>query len=296
MSGIGKALLSIAAATTTVALLAAVPQTPAPGGLAAWSAHPPQTVPIGAGQGATAIAGMLYVYGDADTGIIRELTLGPDSRTTPTGRAIRLTRNGENILPHPTGLTHHPEIGTFIGDTVRQQGVIYHIDWNRALADGNLDNAILNTTIDDLAVNGTRPEFVRAGDRWLIATSDYGSTDNALRLYDPERLKHASRTSAPGVLVASTPCGPFVQTIEWVDEHECLLLVQNITPGLGWRLTSATLDADGVATFDEPQDLATPTDELEGLAIIGDRAVAVSASRRDNVFPVTLTIESPSSR
>ena len=38
----------------------------APGGRAAWAAHPPQTVPIGAGQGATAIAGMLYVYGDAD--------------------------------------------------------------------------------------------------------------------------------------------------------------------------------------------------------------------------------------
>ena len=35
------------------------------------------------------------------------------------------------------------------------------------------------TTIDALAVNGTRPEIVRAGDRWLIATSDYGSADDA---------------------------------------------------------------------------------------------------------------------
>jgi hypothetical protein len=41
-------------------------------------------------------------------------------------------------------------------------------------------------------------DWVRA-----LATAHYGSVANEIRLYDPERLKTAARTSEPGVLVHS---------------------------------------------------------------------------------------------
>ena len=118
-----------------------------------------------------------------------------------------------------------------------------------------------------------------------------------MRLYDPQRLRSAPRTSAPGVLVAQTPCGPFVQSIEWVDSWNdgqgAILLVQNITPGLGWRLTAGTINTEGHITWDAPIDLE-PEDELEGLAVFPDdiaRGVAVSASREDNARAMRLVWE-----
>ena len=103
---------------------------------------------IGAGQGVEYRDGMVYLYGDRhgdpDTGIIREfrLTDEPTLSLTPTGRDIVLTRGDRELISHPTGLTHHPDHGTFIGDTVSGKGVIYHIDWAVALEEGNLDNAV----------------------------------------------------------------------------------------------------------------------------------------------------------
>jgi len=234
------------------------------------------------------IAG-LYFYGDADPGLIREFTY-EGTWIGPTGREIRLTRNGDDIIPHPTGLTFHPEHGCFIGDTVNRRGVIWHIDWERALEDGNLDNAILNQVTDDVAVNGTRPEWVRYDGRWLIATSDYGGEDNELRLYDPERLKEASRTSAAGVLVRKWRCGPFVQSLHWLDDRGQLVLVQNQKPGLLYRLTYVELreDTDDLRFF-EPIDLEEPTDELEGFAVLGGGiGVMLSAYPEDNVNVVKI--------
>lgn len=260
-----------------------------------------QTVPgFGAGQGIASRDGFLYLYGDYrgetydlltpqdDYGCIREYTLAgfPDEpRVEWTGREIRLTRNGVNIAPHPTGLTFHPDFGCFMGDTVNQRGLIFHIDFDRALADGNLDRAVLNVAVDDVATNGARPEFVRFGGRWLIATSDYGNERNEVRMYDPEVLGRSTRVSRPGALVERFQAPPFVQTLHWLDDEGQLVLVQNQEPGLYYRLTFTELDGD--LTRFEPLDIDELDDELEGLYIFerdGERfVVMLSAFREDNV-------------
>ncbi|MEM9065593.1 MAG: hypothetical protein AAGB51_08910 [Planctomycetota bacterium] len=242
-----------------------------------------------AGQGVCIFDGKVYLYGDANPGLIREFDF-VNERLVPTGREVRLTRDGEDVLPHPTGLTVHPRLGCFIGDTVRQKGVIWHIDWYRAWADGTLDNAILNQTIDDIAVNGTRPEWVRYQGRWLIATSDYGNDSNSLRLYDPSRLANVSRTSMEGVLIHRWPCGSFVQRLHWIDDAEQLVLVQNQRPGLLYRVTCVELRPElETLTGFEPIDLDRPTDELEGFGLLDDGyAVMLSAYPEDNTHIVRL--------
>lgn len=248
---------------------------------------------VGAGQGAAVIRGELVLYGDADTGVAM---VGRAQGDPPTrfevARVLELTENGVDLAPHPTGLTHHPEHGTFLGNTVAGVGTIFHVDWERLRSGGTLDGAVLNTTIDDIAVNGCRPEFVRYRGRWLVATSDYGDVDNAVRLYDPALLARAARTSEPGVLVASFPCGPFVQTMHWLDEPGVLLLVQNQVAGLRYRFTAIDLES-GDDFRDAPYaDLPEPWDELEGFAMlaggfpgVGERwpAVTLSAMRDENV-------------
>ncbi|MEO0513258.1 MAG: hypothetical protein AAF108_10240 [Planctomycetota bacterium] len=264
---------------------------------------------FGAGQGIAHRDGLPYFYGDVrgesydldspedDYGYIREYRLtgnGDGPGVEFTGREIRLTKNGVNVAPHPTGLTFHPEFGCFMGDTVNQTGLIFHLDFDRALADGTLDNAILNITADDVAANGARPEFVRFGGRWLVATSDYGDEDNEIRLYDPEVLATSARVSRPGALVASFPATPFVQTLHWVEALDTLVLVQNQLPGRLYRLTLARFQ-DGALVLDPPIDIEGLDDELEGLfvgPVSGGVApiVMLSAYSNDNVTFASLRL------
>lgn len=237
---------------------------------------------IGAAQGVTVIDNMLVLYGDADTGVVRFYNLSALPPAEPV-HSVTLTKDGFDLLPHPTGLAHHPELGTYIGNTVGGKGTIYRIDLARAIKDGNLNQAIQNITDDDLAHNGTRPEFVRYEDKWYIATADYGDTENTLRLYNPAIISKRSSTSVPKVLAHEFPCPPFVQTIEWLDEQGILVLVQNQTAGLGYRLTFCTLEGDSLNQL-AVVDLDEPTDELEGFAVLGDgRFVMVSSSPEGNV-------------
>jgi len=253
---------------------------------------------IGAGQGAMVHDGFVYLYGDADVGIVREFRFDETRPALlPTGRNIRLTKDGREVASHPTGLTVHPDHGAFLGDTVSGEGVIHHIDWDRALKDGDLDKALLNSCADDLAINGCRPEFVRHDNAWYVATADYGARNNHLRLYVPKRLARADLTSEAGVLHESKRCAPFVQTLHWVDGRNVLVLVQNQTPGHGYRLTPTVLWADDLRVF-TPQDMAMPTDELEGFEIITTPdsdgwvwGVLLSASRKDNVHLARVKVE-----
>lgn len=251
---------------------------------------------IGAGQGIyrDSQTALIYLYGDAQTGIVREYRvegitdLSP--RLRPTGRVLILTRHGEDIVPHPTGLTRSGGF-TFLGDTVNQRGVIWAIDWDRAWRDGNLDNAILNQVVDDTAFNGTRPEFVRSAGQWVIATGDYGDARNELRTLDPERLMVASRTSARDTLLSRSPSGPFVQTIHSIEDRDLIVLVQNQTPGLGYRLTFGRIPAHGTWEVIDVIDLPSPTDELEGFAYLGNGwGVMLSAMRENNVTFVRMTL------
>jgi hypothetical protein len=253
---------------------------------------------LGAVQGVVVRDGKVYAYGDVfdarlRVGVIREYT----PELVATGRAVWLRRGGKPLIGHPTGLTWDRRWGTFLGDTVktddptRTRAVIYRLDWTRAWEDGDLDRAVLDVIEDDGAVNGCRPEFVTLGGRSLLATADYGDVRPEVRLYDPEFLLSAGRSSAPGVVVHRVLCGPFNQNLHWDAESGQLTCVQNVVAGRGWRLDVLDLAravADGRA--DGPGVRARrltfpPHDELEGFwHLDGRRGLFAVARRRENVF------------
>lgn len=121
---------------------------------------------LGAARGIAVRDGKVYAYGDdyggsPRMGVIREY----DRNLTPTGRQVKLGRGGKPLIVHPTGLTWDRRLGTFLGDTVLKKAVISRLDWDRAWADGTLDQAVLDTIEDDAAINGCRPTLVEVGDR-----------------------------------------------------------------------------------------------------------------------------------
>lgn len=246
---------------------------------------------LGAVQGVAVRDGKIYAYGDLvmskpRVGVIREY----DLELNPTGRIVWLTKGGEPLMLHPTGLTWNSKYGTFLGDTVNKKAVIYRLDWDAAWRDGKLDNAILDTITDDAAVNGCRPTLVTVGGKTLLATSDYGDVRPEIRLCDIDALLKSKRTSAPGVIVARVLCGPYNQNMYWNESTGELTLVQNVIEGRGWRLDVVNLakaladgrvDGEGVRvkkwTF-------MPHDELEGYwPVDAERVLFAIARRADNV-------------
>ncbi len=241
---------------------------------------------VGAAQGLELRDGKLYIIGDAEVGVLREYTIENNRALKFTGRAARLTVGGQDKLAHPTGLTFHPQFGTWLGNTVNRKGNIVLLNWEKLLQQGTLDGAIKHEVADDAAVNGTRPEFVQLGSKWFLASSDYGDQGNQIRLYDPQRLAKAQKTSEPGVLVHKFSCGAWVQSLHWIAEKGWLVLVQNQIEGLKWRLTFVDLKksvANGKAEVVHAIDFA-PQDELEGFHMISKkRGMLISSSRARNV-------------
>src|SRR5262249_11984347 len=152
-----------------------------------------------------------------------------------TGRVVWLRKNDKPLLVHPTGLTWHQKWGTFLGDTVNRKAIIYRLDWEKALADGNLDRAVLSVIEDDAANNGCRPEFLNTGGRDYLATADYGDVRPEIRLYDPEKLLLSGRSSAPGVVAARILCGSFNQNLHWDPQRGQITCIQNVIAGRGWQ-------------------------------------------------------------
>ena len=268
---------------------------------------------IGACQGVFVWEGSVWLYGDrGNKGVIKRLEwLGPNDEGKPMLRdagetyELKLFRNRfsrtnedeqlpRNLIPHPTGLTHHPDYDAFIGNTVDQKGTIYRIHFLGLTESGSLDDWIYNKIEDDLATNGTRPEFVRHNGKWVIATADYGDEGNQIRLYDPEKLKTARKTSDPGVLIAAFDCGPFVQSMHWIDEEQTLVLAQNQTAGRGYRLTQMKFgDGPEPPAVQRVIDLVHPADELEGFAIVAPGwAIMTSAMKENNLSIIRWPIES----
>jgi hypothetical protein len=246
---------------------------------------------LGAMQGVSFRDGKVYLYGDVwdakpRVGVIREYT----ADYKPTGRVVWLRKDDKPLLRHPTGLTWHRQLGTFLGDTVDKKGIIYRFDWAKAWEDGNLDRALLDVIKDDAAVNGCRPEFVTLGGKVYLATSDYGDVRPEVRLYDPDLLVRERRSSAPGVVVHRFTCGPFNQNLHWDAARGELTCVQNVIAGRGWQLDVLNLAkavSDGRAggpgvrvrmlTF-------SPKDELEGYRPLGDGShLFVTSSRKGNL-------------
>lgn len=192
---------------------------------------------LGAAQGVSVYKGKIYIYGDRydvnpRVGVIREY----DMKLKPTGKVITLSKNGKPLLLHPTGLTWDAKWSCFLGDTVNQKAKIYQLDWDQALKDGNLDKAVRAVILDDAAVNGCRPLFVKVGKKTLLATADYGDKTPHIRLYDPAKLLKAKRSSAEGVLVHKITCGPFNQNLAWDAKKGHIICVQNVIAGRGWQL------------------------------------------------------------
>ena len=208
----------------------------------------------------------------------------------PTGRDIQLARNGKPLLVHPTGLTWDARFGCFLGDTVNKVATIYKLDWQKALEKGNLDSAVLAVIRDDAATNGCRPEFVTLKGRRLLATADYGDVRPAVRLYDPQRLVAAGRSSAPGACVATIPSGPFNQNLSWDAATGQLACVQNVVAGLGWKLDVFDLEKAIDAHCQLPPArvrtwVFQPHSELEGWLRLPDgREVFVTSSPKHNIF------------
>jgi hypothetical protein len=246
---------------------------------------------LGAMQGVSFHDGRMYLYGDCydvkpRVGVIREYS----ADFQPTGRVIWLKDKDKPLLRHPTGLTWHPRWGTFLGDTVAHKGVIYRLDWERALQDGDLSRAVLAVIDDDAAVNGCRPEFVSLNGRDLLATADYGSIRPEVRIYDPDRLLAARRTSAPGAIAYRFLGPPFNQNLHWDKEAGQLTCIVNVIEGFGWRLEILDLEravADGRA-WGPGVRVRTQTfpnrDELEGYRPLAPGVgLFVTSSRKDNL-------------
>ncbi|MFC4673016.1 hypothetical protein [Dysgonomonas termitidis] len=247
---------------------------------------------LGACQGVGRINNRVYLYGDRETGIIREYEY-KDGVLVYMNRECRFTIGKKNIINHPTGIAYY-DGKAFIGNSVRDArnpqewlATIYLVDWDKLLETQTLDKSLINTVADDMAIQGTRPEYIEYKGERFVVTSDYGNNGNEVRLYRYDLLQKASKTSESGILYDKFPCTPWVQNLHWIADKNILVLVQNQEEGRKWRLTLLDLEKSlethkesiiQVIDFEN-------RDELEGFCMLSDsKGIAVSSSRSNNVF------------
>ncbi len=251
---------------------------------------------LGAGQGVSYIDGNVYLYGDREVGIIREYVL-KDHELQYTQKEVQLSIDSKDIINHPTGIAHQSGKPVFIGNSIRLnpegtqwKAVIYQVNWAGLLQTGTLEGNLIRTIEDDACIQGTRPEYVQYQGHWYVATADYGNKANEVRLYDPQALVKASKTSEPGILYKKFTCSPWVQNLHFIPDKNILVLIQNQIEGRRWRLTFLDLNqsiAQGkehvlkVIDFDK-------TDELEGFTLTRNgQGILVTSSKQENVHRVT---------
>lgn len=257
---------------------------------------------LGAVQGVVIRDGLIYAYGDLKqsghhTGVIREYTL----KLQYTGRMVKLTQDDVSIIPHPTGLTWNPQWGTFIGNTVKRKGKIIRIDWKRAWADSNLDNAVLDIIDDDAASNGSRPVFVKIGDESFIASADYMGFRPELRLYNINAMLKTGKTSSEGVIIHKLKCSQNTQNLYWDAEKGYLTFVQNrwpfIWPYRGFHLETVKLsEAIAAGSVSGPSVLISSMyfrdkEELEGWYPVNTTLSVFAVNRKSqNLFTAEIKI------
>jgi hypothetical protein len=256
---------------------------------------------LGACQGASYQNGKLFLYGDREVGMIRAFTIAGDSPVY-INKEYLLTEKGADVINHPTGIAWNGHSPTFIGNSIRLdaagtkwKAMIYCVNWKGLLTTGTLDGNLLNTIEDDACIQGTRPEYVQYKGKWYVATADYGDKGNEVRLYEPELLQHAKKTSEKGVLVKKFTCTPWVQNLHWIPGKNMLVLIQNQVEGRQWRFTyldfkksveTGTQQVIKVIDIDR-------ADELEGFTFLGvaSKGIAVTSSRRNNVNSIKINWE-----
>lgn len=249
---------------------------------------------LGACQGVSIVHNKVYLYGDRydltpRIGVIQEFHYdATSSKLSPTGRVLKLNKQQQPLITHPTGIAYLDKNNVFLGDTVNQKARIYLIDWQRAWQDGNLDHAVKHQIEDDLAVNGCRPITIQTAGQRMIATADYGSTKNEIRFYDPAKLSTASKTSDPKVLKTKFDCGPFNQNLDWDAETGQLICIQNVVPGRGWRLQFIDLEQafktkKGAVQPALTKEITFPAHtELEGSRFLPDGKLILTTAHREN--------------
>lgn len=248
---------------------------------------------LGACQGVSWQQGRLFLYGDREVGMIREYAIAGDSLVY-INKEYRLTLHDTDVINHPTGIAIHDKLPVFIGNSIRLnaagtlwKAIIYSVNWEGLLKTGTLDGNLLNTIEDDACIQGTRPEYVQYKNKWYVATADYGSKANEVRLYDPALLAKAKKTSENGVLVKKFTCSPWVQNLHWIPGKNILVLIQNQVEGRKWRFTFLDLEkslAAGTEQVIKVVDINERPDELEGFTFLNNtlQGIAVSSSRKDN--------------
>ena len=248
---------------------------------------------LGACQGASYQNGNVFLYGDREVGVIRKYKPDGDSLQY-TGQEMKLTLHDTDVINHPTGMAYHEDKPFFMGNSIRLnkegtlwRAVIYCISWKGLQANGTLDSNLLNTIDDDACIQGTRPEYVQYQGKWYVATADYGDKGNEVRLYDPETLSKAKKTTDKGVLYKKFTCTPWVQNLYWMADKGILLLIQNQVEGRRWRFTYVDLEKSirsGKQAVIKEIDVDR-SDELEGFTFLpdADKGIAVSSSRKNNV-------------
>lgn len=261
--------------------------------------HPQTVDSLGACQGVSFQQGRLFVYGDREVGVIREYRLHADSLQF-AGKEIRLTMNGRDLINHPTGIAFNGQDPVFIGNSIRLnaegtlwKAVIYCVDWAGLQNTGTLDGNLINTIEDDACIQGTRPEYIQYGNKWYVATADYGGKNNEVRLYDPVLLKTAAKTSEKNILYKKFSCSPWVQNLHWVKDQGILVLIQNQVEGRKWRFSFLDLEQSlktGKEAVIRVIDLDR-NDELEGFTFLdsGSKGIATTSSRRGNINLVQVT-------
>jgi hypothetical protein len=249
---------------------------------------------LGACQGISYQNGNIFLYGDREVGMIRKFKMVNDSLVYQ-GQEYKLTQKGQDVINHPTGIAYNGSNPTFIGNSIRLnaegtkwKAVIYCVDWKGLQRTGTLDGNLINTIEDDACIQGTRPEYVKYEGKWYVATADYGDHGNEVRLYDPEKLKTASKTSEKGVLYKKFTCTPWVQNLHWVSDKGVLVLIQNKVEGRQWRFTYVDLKKSitaGKQVVLSQADQIDRGDELEGFSFIGNdsKGIAVTSSKKNNV-------------
>lgn len=248
---------------------------------------------LGACQGISYHNGRYFLYGDREVGIMREYQLQKDSLIYQH-KEYKFTVKGENIIKHPTGIAYHKGLPTFVGNSVRQnaagtvwKAVINCINWQGFLKTRKLDGNLIKSIEDDACIQGTRPEYVNYKGQWFVATADYGNNANEVRLYNPEALSKADKTSEKGILFKKFTCSPWVQNLHYIADKGILVLIQNQMEGRKWRLTFLDLEKSldsGHETVIKVID-TDKLDELEGFTFTdkADKGIAVSSSRKNNV-------------
>jgi len=248
---------------------------------------------LGACQGISYQKGRVFLYGDREIGIIREYNLVGDS-LIDLHKESRLTIKGKDVINHPTGVAQHAGNPAFIGNSVKPdvpggkwKAIIYCVNWEGLLKTGTLDGNLTSTIEDDVCIQGTRPEYVEYNNKWYVATADYGDNGNEVRLYDPQALSKASKTSDKGVLYKKFSCTPWVQNLHWIADKGIVILIQNQVEGRKWRFTYVELEKSIASGKQEviKEVVNDRADELEGFAFTNSlgSGIAVTSSRTQNV-------------